>query len=230
MFQQNPRADKAREAYMKYESDFLELLIAVEQYHTILKRDKAAYAAKYCRDRGLDGNVLSQLLELRVYLLGVMADHGIVPRAAASRAQRLGPGSTTGALLPPCLHRVYPSDEYHRRRYRMVRAVLVAALWPNVGMLSDQGDTMFAKRQRAIHFHRGSCVGKAVEALAGKDGWNCPNPNCGFFNFNHRDYCCKCEKETPTAPPKKDELRHKLFMFSAKELQQLNEGQTKVVV
>ena len=111
-----------------------------------------------------------------------------------------------------------------------VGAVLVAALWPNVGMLSEHGDTIFAKRQRTIFFHRGSCVGKVVEANAGKDGWNCPNVECGFFNFEHRDYCCKCEKPKPNAPPKKSELRHKLFMFSQKELQQLDGGKTKVVV
>ena len=30
--------------------------MAVEQYHAVLKRDKATVAARYCRDRGLDGN------------------------------------------------------------------------------------------------------------------------------------------------------------------------------
>jgi len=178
---------------------------------------KSGTARSWCRANNLDMQTFETVGDTRTHLLGVLTDQGFVSRRLV---EKRGAGTGTGSpWLPPCLASIASAkEEFDRRKRQLLRALLCAALWPNV-VLRDQNSQLFAKHQSYLTFHPSSILGLqeglAKEAQAGD--WNCPS--CGFFCFGSREVCPQCggTKPLPTGQQKAvHRLRHHAFVYGEK--------------
>lgn len=191
------------------ESDQLLLVKLYDQWEQLGKRSQAART--WCRVNGLDAHTFETISELRKHLLGTLVEQGF-----ASHEQAKGrPGA---GQMPACLASLASAtEEFDRRRFQLLRALLCAALWPNVTLRKDNGN-LFARNTTSLSFHSSSVLAlqtdQASQNASGE--WNCPK--CGFFNFASREECKSCwgPKPLPGASPKAKALRHRAFMFGEK--------------
>lgn len=204
------------------ESDHL-LLVSLFEHWERLGGKGNSNARSWCRTNELDIQTFETVGDMRSHLLGVLLEQGFVTRGQADRKPRKGPqhGPTAGqdkeVWMPPCLGTVVAAEEeFARRKRQLLRALLCAALWPNVVLRKADG-SMFARNQSSLTFHPSSILGlqdqEAREAQAGD--WSCPA--CTFFCFGSRELCPQCgTPKPPPVPGKARPLRHRAFMYGEK--------------
>eukprot|EP00929_Paragymnodinium_shiwhaense_P090472 TRINITY_DN50669_c0_g1_i1.p1 TRINITY_DN50669_c0_g1~~TRINITY_DN50669_c0_g1_i1.p1 ORF type:complete len:1724 (+),score=429.05 TRINITY_DN50669_c0_g1_i1:83-5173(+) len=206
------------------ESDQLLLVKLFDRWEELGKNTKEARS--WCRQNNLDMHTFETVKDMKQHLFGVLLDQGFVAREKATDKappQRKSRWSTAPKpsldveSMPACLSTIASaSEEFMRRRFQLLRTLLVAALWPNVMLRRDDGGC-FARNQQSLKFHPSSVLAvqsdQAAQDAAGD--WNCPQ--CGFFNFSSREECKSCWGARP-APQKKSakRLRHRAFMFGEK--------------
>jgi len=196
------------------ESDHLLLVSLFEQWERLGR--KSGTARNWCRANNLDMQTFETVGETRTHLLGVLVEQGFVARRLADKSG--GDSSAGSPWLPPCLASIASAqEEFDRRKRQLLRALLCAALWPNVVLRSSNGQ-LFAKHQTYLTFHPSSVLGLqdslAAEAQAGD--WNCPS--CGFFCFGSREVCLQCGTPKPLPGQQKAvrQLRHRAFVYGEK--------------
>lgn len=178
----------------------------------------------------MDSHVFETVAEMRTHLLGVLMEQGFVSREFVEQPAK----DKSGLWIPPCLASITTAqEEFGRRKRQLLRALLCAALWPNVVLRPGEGQ-LVAKHQSALAFHPSSILGLqdalAAEAVAGD--WNCPR--CTFFCFGSREVCPQCETPKP-APQRKAvrQLRHRAFVYGEKVRSNSNpsgQGKNRVLV